>query len=178
MCRLRRRKRRYPDRLDRRLTRDRRQDRLCATIVVPCGIEAIRAMVTGSFAVLVAGTLSHMPGSKWIPLAGSLVTSVIVWRYGTPLRKISPWVPDPRLGIEERLGENDRLSCVRFNSSTLSDVLNGGGKRWRRCIVGAEDRVEALADPVPGERGEWTKRGGAAEPAFAPLLHAPLRLAP
>ena len=34
----------------------------CATIVVPCGIGAVRATVIGSFGLLVAGTLSHMPG--------------------------------------------------------------------------------------------------------------------
>jgi hypothetical protein len=36
----------------------------CATIVVPCGIDAIRATVTGSFGVVVTGTESHIPGSK------------------------------------------------------------------------------------------------------------------
>ena len=49
-----------------------------ATIVVPCGIDAIRAKVTGSFGVVVAGTLNHIPGSKWIPVAGRVVTSLIV----------------------------------------------------------------------------------------------------
>src|ERR1700751_636593 len=51
-----------------------------ATTVVPCGIDAMRAIETGSLGWAEAGTLSHMPGSKWMPLAGRLVTSLTVWR--------------------------------------------------------------------------------------------------
>ncbi len=36
----------------------------CAVIVVPCGIDAMRATVNGSCGLVVAGTASQMPGSK------------------------------------------------------------------------------------------------------------------
>src|ERR1035438_2683714 len=40
---------------------------------------------------------------------------------------MSPWAPVPRLGTSPRLGENDRVSWVRFSSSTLSLPLTGTG---------------------------------------------------
>jgi hypothetical protein len=91
----------------------------------PIGIDAIRATVIGSCGLPVAGTLNHMPGSKWMPVAGSVVMSLMVCRYGTPLRKMSPCVCEPRFGIELRFDENDSDSSVKLSSRTLSDVIGG-----------------------------------------------------
>ena len=49
----------------------------CAMTVVPCGIDAIRATVKGSFGFVVVGTATQMPGSKWMPVLGCVVMSVI-----------------------------------------------------------------------------------------------------
>src|SRR6516225_3841286 len=95
-----------------------------AIIVVPCGIDAMRATVIGSVGLVVAGTLSHIPGSKWMPVGGEVVTSLIVCRYGTPLRNISFCCPVPRFGTEPKLLEKERVSLVRLSSRTLSC---GGG---------------------------------------------------
>src|SRR6266702_8608735 len=65
-----------------------------------------------------------------MPTGVPVVTSLMVWRYGTPFRKASASAPEPRLGIEPRLFENDSVSSVRFSSSTLSAgsvVLIGPG---------------------------------------------------
>src|SRR5271165_667603 len=40
---------------------------------------------------------------------------------------MSAWAPEPRLGTEPRLGENDKVSRVRFSSSTLSLPVTGTG---------------------------------------------------
>ena len=52
-----------------------------ASMVVPCGMEAMRTIVAPSSGTVVAGTLSQTPGSKWMStgLAGSL-TSLMVCR--------------------------------------------------------------------------------------------------
>ena len=47
-----------------RRARLRRDATPCATMVVPCGIEAKRARDMGSWGLVVAGTLSQIPGSK------------------------------------------------------------------------------------------------------------------
>ncbi len=39
-----------------------------ATIVVPCGIEAMRASVGPSAGLVVAGTNIQRPGSTWMPM--------------------------------------------------------------------------------------------------------------
>ncbi len=50
----------------------------CASTVVPCGIEAIRATSWPSFGSVVGGTQIHRPGSRWIPVGcAGLVTSLI-----------------------------------------------------------------------------------------------------
>src|ERR1700728_4304615 len=52
-----------------------------ALSVVPCGIEAIRTMVTPSSGSLVAGIFIHSPGSKWMPTGfAGLVMSLTVSR--------------------------------------------------------------------------------------------------
>ena len=52
-----------------------------ASIVVPCGIDAIRTSVPPSCGSVVAGTAIHSPGSKWMPMGWlGTVTSVIVCR--------------------------------------------------------------------------------------------------
>lgn len=38
-----------------------------ASIVVPCGIDAMRTTVASSAGSVVTGTAIHSPGSKWIP---------------------------------------------------------------------------------------------------------------
>src|ERR1700680_2215690 len=53
------------------------------------------------------------------------VTSLIVCRYGTALRKMSPCTM-PRFGTEPRLFEKERDSTVRFSSRTLSCGGIGG----------------------------------------------------
>ena len=74
-----------------------------------------------------------------------VVTSLIVCKYGTPFKKASAWT-DPRLGTEPRLAENDRVSCVRLSSSTLSLPPTGTGK----CVgvVGLSGRKISL-NPLP-----------------------------
>jgi hypothetical protein len=56
----------------------------------------------------------------------AMVTSLIACRYGTPLRKTSPWTM-PRLGTEPKAGENAKVSEVRFSSRTLSLPETGTG---------------------------------------------------
>ena len=53
-----------------------------ASMVAPCGIDAIRASdAAGTAGLVVGGTLSQIPGSKWMPtLWFGVVTSLIVWR--------------------------------------------------------------------------------------------------
>src|SRR3954462_8152666 len=61
-----------------------------ALIVVPWGMDAMRATVRGSFGSVVLGMVSHIPGSRWIPtVALGVVVSVTVCKYGTPFRKMS-----------------------------------------------------------------------------------------
>src|SRR6478672_9172283 len=60
-----------------------------------------------------------------MPVAGAVVTSLTVCKYGIALRKISPCFPDPRLGIDPRLPEKESVSSVRFSSRTLSDAIGG-----------------------------------------------------
>src|SRR4030088_2063142 len=81
----------------------------CASVVVTCGIYAMRTSVAPSAGAVVGGTLNQTPGSKWIPTGwvGSL-TSLMICRYGMPLRNTSPWTM-PRLGIDPSAGENDRV---------------------------------------------------------------------
>src|SRR5208282_6351603 len=53
----------------------------CASMVVPCGIEAMRTTDSPSCGTLVAGTCIQIPGSTWIPtLSPWIVTSLIVCR--------------------------------------------------------------------------------------------------
>jgi hypothetical protein len=55
-----------------------------------------------------------------------MVMSLMVCRYGTPLRKMSPCTI-PRLGTEPRPLENDRVSEVAFSSRMLSLLETGMG---------------------------------------------------
>ena len=51
-----------------------------ASIVVPWGMDAMPATVLPSFGIVVAGTPSQMPGSKWMPVdCPGLVMSLIDW---------------------------------------------------------------------------------------------------
>src|SRR5450755_1510924 len=52
-----------------------------ASIVVPCGIDAMRAMVAPSAGLVVGGTASQIPGSKWMPTGWlGTVTSLMLCR--------------------------------------------------------------------------------------------------
>lgn len=96
-------------------------------------MDAIRTRDSPSVgSSLVAGTCIQSPGSKWmgagVPLAwpvAMLVTSLIDWTYGTPLRKISFCFSRPRLGTVPMGVENARVSVVKFISRTFS--LGGVG---------------------------------------------------
>ena len=46
-----------------------------ARTAVPCGIDAIRTTVGGSFGAVVAGTVAQMPGSRWMP-ADSVLSAI------------------------------------------------------------------------------------------------------
>jgi len=88
----------------------------------------MRTNVGPSAGAVVAGTIIHIPGSTWMPTAWpGVVTSLITCRYGTPLRKASAWVAEPRLGTEPKLLENVKVSEVRFSSSRLSPGGRGIG---------------------------------------------------
>jgi len=51
----------------------------CASMVVPCGIDAMRTTVFPKFGTLVAGTCIQIPGSTWMPtLSPWIVTSLMV----------------------------------------------------------------------------------------------------
>lgn len=111
-------------------------EKACALIVVPCGMDAMRTTLGLFSGLVVAGTFSHMPGSKWMstglarsprPVTG-LVTSWIVWRYGRPPRKMSPWLLRfrPRLGILPIVLPKVSCSVVRFSSRTLSFTPSDG----------------------------------------------------
>jgi hypothetical protein len=73
------------------------------------------------------GMYIQRPGSKCIgtgvpsafPVA-TLVTSLTVCTYDTPLRKISDCFARPRLGTLPRGVENERVSVIKFSSRTLS----------------------------------------------------------
>src|SRR3954470_19831945 len=61
-----------------------------ALIVVPWGMDAMRAPVRGSFGSVVLGRASHIPGLGWRRrVAVGFVMSVTVCKYGTPFRKMS-----------------------------------------------------------------------------------------
>ena len=70
-------------------------------IVVPCGMEASRAMVVGSCGSVVGGTLTHTPGSICSPAGAPLtftLASEICCRYVSPCKPIRAW-SRPRFGI-------------------------------------------------------------------------------
>ena len=67
---------------------------------------------------------------------------------------------------------NDRLSSVRFDFNTLSDVLNGGGNVGVAVLLGRKIALKPRPVQFPGESGERRRRR-AVEPASAPLPHAP-----
>src|ERR1039458_9095895 len=91
-------------------------------------MEAMRVTVSPSCGILVTGTWIQIPGSTWIPtLSPWIVISLMVCRWGTSLRKASGCAALPRFGTEPKLGENERLSEVRFNSKMLSRGGGGGG---------------------------------------------------
>src|SRR6266702_7292714 len=115
-----------------------------------------------------------------MPTGVPVVTSLMVWRYGTPLRKASACGPEPRFGIEPRLFENDSVSSVRFSSSTLSGgsvvligpgicvgvvVLSGRKIVLNPCPVNVP--VKADSGPSVGGRVKGTAAGTAACAAAA-----------
>src|SRR5664280_1121062 len=124
----------------------------CASMVVPCGIDAMRTSVAPSAGAVVGGTLNQTPGSKWIPTgwAGSL-TSLMICLYGMPLSNTSPWTM-PRLGIDPSADENDRVSSVGFSSRMLSlgtlAPLGRGLPRRRRSRSLQVDPGRHRRDPV------------------------------
>jgi len=63
-----------------------------------------------------------------------LLMSLMVCRYGTPLRNMSPCGSEPRLGTEPKLGENASFSEVRLSSRTLSRGGGGGGGAMGNCV--------------------------------------------
>jgi len=115
-----------------------------AFIVVPCGMEAMRtsdSLRVGS--EVLGGMCIQRPGSKCIgtgvPSAfpvSTLVTSLTVCTYDTPLRKMSVCLASPRLGILPRGGENESVSVIKFSSRTFSlGVVGGGGKTGLGNVV-------------------------------------------
>ena len=50
-----------------------------ARIVVPCGIEASRAIVATSLGAVVTGMFSHSPGSKCSPAGAPLTITLMSW---------------------------------------------------------------------------------------------------
>lgn len=148
-----------------------------ALIVVPCGMDAMRASDSprkGS--EVVAGMCIQRPGSKWIgtgvpsafPVA-TLVTSLIVCTYGTPLRKMSFCFSRPRLGTFPRDGENVSVSVVKLSSRTFSlgGVGAGGEMGLGKVVVvggpllGRKIRLKPVPAKVP-LKFDKTPKGGEA----------------
>lgn len=93
-------------------------------------MRTIDSLRVGSEALL--GTCIQIPGSKCMgagvlsafPVA-RFVTSLTVWTYDTPLRKMSVCLASPRFGIAPRGGPNVSFSVTKFNSRTLSLLTIG-----------------------------------------------------
>ena len=128
-------------------------------MVVPRGMEPMRVKVLPTFGLTVlAGTSIQNPVSTWmIPGSGlsplpvlTLVTSVTVCRYETPLRKMSGCSSKPRLGTQPN-GLLKDSSCreVRFEYS------DSGARHWLGKLSRSfpafrtEDGVEASPRKVP-----------------------------
>ena len=133
----------------------------CNRIVVPCGMDARRATVRGSWGSPVPGTVIHRPGSKcWFcwclrrrSAAGSSAGQADVGHQQATVRD----VPQGRAKVELFTGH------VELEEAVLPARLER---------VGPPDDVEALAGPVPGEPGSGpsgsaTAAGAAAVPVAA-----------
>ena len=149
-----------------------------AFIVVPCGMDAMRtsdSVRVGS--EVLGGMCIQSPGSKWmgtglpsaLPVA-TLVTSLTVCTYDTPLRKMSFCLASPRFGILPRGGENESVSVVKFNIRTFSlGVVGGGGKTGLGNVVvvggpllGRKIRLKPVPAKVPLKFSK-TPSGGATD---------------
>src|SRR5882757_9713676 len=92
-----------------------------------------------------------------------------------PLRKISACGPDPRLGLDPRLAENDNISSVRFSSRTLSDPMIGGLKTVGVAALSGRKMVLKplpVQLPVKAESGP-RMGGGTGAAAGAPRICGP-----
>jgi hypothetical protein len=120
----------------------------------------------GAVPVLLAGRdADDVAGPDLLDRAPWTVISLMVCRYGTPLRKMSFCWLVPRLGTEPRLFENESSSEVRFSSRMLSRGGGGGGTGFGNGVgvtgaVGPEDGVEAVPDKISNKCGKWTKGRG------------------
>ena len=93
-------------------------------IVVPCGMEAIRAIVAGSCGSVVGGMLIHTPGSICSPAGAPLTSTLaseICCRYVSPCMKICA-VTRPRFGICPLMTSRSIWSLVTFSSRKWSDA--------------------------------------------------------
>ena len=93
-------------------------------IVVPCGMEASRAMVAGSCGSVVGGMLIHTPGSICSPAGAPLTSTLaseICCRYVSPCMKIWAWTR-PRFGICPLMTSRSIWSLVTFSSRKWSDA--------------------------------------------------------
>src|ERR1035438_9805737 len=83
---------------------------------------------------------------------------------------MSPWLPVPRLGMEPRLGENDRVSWVRLSSSKLSLPVTGIGSSVGVAVLsGRKMMLKPWPVNVPAKAASAPRLGAGAP---APSLGA------
>src|SRR5712691_6606528 len=120
-------------------------------IVVPCGMEASRAIVAGSCGSVVDGMLIHTPGSICSP-AGAPLTSTLA---SDLLQVRQPMHEDLALdqAAVRDLPVNDLQVDPVAGHVQLEEMV-------RRAPMRAPDGIEALAAPVSGETSERAQPGG------------------
>lgn len=77
------------------------------------------------------------------------------------MRNMSPCGFDPRLGTEPKLGENDKVSEVIFNSRTLSESGTGVGRGVGVLLLfGRKMVLKPLPFQVPAKAVNGPRLGG------------------
>ena len=124
---------------------------------MPCGIDAIRTTVGGSFGAVVFGTVAQMPGSRWMP-AESAVGDLL---HVVDAEHLDVLLVEPAVGDRARdLLEHQRL---RGQVQLEEPVLHPDGKCGRQIVLNpCPFQVPGRA--ASGPRGSsmpakgWTRR--------------------
>ena len=131
-------------------------------IVVPCGMEASRAMVVGSCGSVVGGMLIHTPGSICSPAGAPLTSTLaseICCRYVSPCMTIWAWTR-PRFGICPLMTSRSIWSLVTFSSRKWSDAP----------LCGRQMALKPWPLQLPARPASGPSPAGAAAAAGVPVV--------